>query len=158
MLPRVVQLCNFRDYRAVRCVAENSRSSLCRRCSKLCSDRVGKRQIGTRQDRISIRRFLAGNRESRRDSRQSDPALVGLANRRLQPLGHLTAARNLSIRRGLSYGEPSFLMIVPEIVPASLRNRRENGVSHALAALIRTQRFFSTEPSPKLLIWSRFHA
>ena len=31
----------------------------------------------------------------------------GLANRRLQPLGHLTATRKLSIRQALSYGEPS---------------------------------------------------
>ena len=31
------------------------------RCSKLCSDRVGKRQIGTGQDRIAIGRFSAGN-------------------------------------------------------------------------------------------------
>ena len=59
-------------------------------CSKLCSRRVGKRQIGTGQDRIAIRRISAGNREIWRDSRGVDGTLVGLANRRLRPLGHLT--------------------------------------------------------------------
>jgi hypothetical protein len=32
----------------------------CQECSTLCSDRVGKRQIGTRQDRTAIGRFSAG--------------------------------------------------------------------------------------------------
>jgi hypothetical protein len=32
-------------------------------CSKLCSDRVGKRQIGTRRDGIAIGRFVAENRK-----------------------------------------------------------------------------------------------
>src|SRR5262249_16812371 len=42
----------------------------------------------------------------------------GLANRRLQPLGHLTAARLLSIRRRSGYGgNPNLVPIVPEIVP-----------------------------------------
>ena len=36
-------------------------------CSKLCSSRVGKRQIGTGQDRIAIRSFSAGNRKIWRD-------------------------------------------------------------------------------------------
>jgi hypothetical protein len=69
----------------------SSRSSPCGWCSKLCSERVGKRQIGTRQDKIAIGRFSAGNRESRRNSREADRALVGLANRRFRPLSHLTA-------------------------------------------------------------------
>jgi hypothetical protein len=43
----------------------------------------------------------------------------GLANRRLQPLGHLTAARFLSIRQATSYGNAALTQIVPEIVPAS---------------------------------------
>ena len=62
-----------------------------RLCSKLCSDRVNKRQIGTLHDRIAIGWFWARNRESWRNSRWAARALVGLANRRLQPLGHLTA-------------------------------------------------------------------
>jgi hypothetical protein len=60
------------------------------KCSKLCSGRVGKPPIGTRQDGIAIGRFVAGNHEIRRDSRDADRTLLGLANRRLQPLGHLT--------------------------------------------------------------------
>ena len=59
-------------------------------CSKLCSSRVGKRQIGTGRDRRTIGRLLAGNCRNRRDSRECGSTLVGLANRRLQPLGHLT--------------------------------------------------------------------
>ena len=50
-------------------------------CSKLCSDRVDKRQIGTGRDRIASWRFSAGNRKIRRDSREGDGALIGLANR-----------------------------------------------------------------------------
>src|SRR5215211_3551777 len=42
----------------------------------------------------------------------------GLANRRLQPLGHLTAARNLSIRHASSCGNTALAQIVPDIVPA----------------------------------------
>jgi hypothetical protein len=75
------------------------------KCSKLCSNRVGKPQIGTAQDRIAIRRFSAGIRKIWRDSREDDPALIGLANRRLQPLGHLTAR---------STGEPrTFKYVTP---------------------------------------------
>jgi hypothetical protein len=82
---------------AARRVPGSSRSSYCRWCSKLCSERVDKRQIGTGCDRIAIGRFSAGNRKIGRDSRESDWVLVGLANRRLRPLGHLTAARKPSI-------------------------------------------------------------
>ena len=53
--PRLAKRSLFRDSRQ-------------QRCSKLCSDRVGKRRIGRRQDRIAIGRFSAGNREIRRDS------------------------------------------------------------------------------------------
>ncbi len=72
-------------------VCPEARLSPCRWCSKLCSDRVGKGWIGTGRDRIAIGRFLAGNCKTGRNSREDDPALVGLANRRLRPLGHLTA-------------------------------------------------------------------
>jgi hypothetical protein len=60
-------------------------------CSKLCSKPVTKGRIGTGQDRIEIVTFSAGNLKMRRDSRGADRTPVGLANRRLQPLGHLTA-------------------------------------------------------------------
>jgi hypothetical protein len=58
-------------------------------CSKLCSKPVSKGRIGTGQDRIEIATFSAGNLKMRRDSRGADRILVGLANRRLQLLGHL---------------------------------------------------------------------
>lgn len=76
-------------------------------------------------------------------------AAFRLANHRLQPLGHLTAARNLSIRHALSYGEPFGPHDCPWNCPCQPSDRRENGVSHAPATLIGTQRFFSTEPSPE---------
>ena len=60
-------------------------------CSKLCSDRVGKRQIGTRQDRNAVAEFSAGNGEIGPNCGESDRTPIGLANRRLRPLGHLTA-------------------------------------------------------------------
>jgi hypothetical protein len=66
----------------------------------------------------------------------------GLANRRLQPLGHLTAARNLSIRQASTYAEPSCPHFVPEIVPASSQKDAFNGGDCA-GALRGMQRFFS---------------
>src|SRR5215469_6738246 len=47
----------------------------------------------------------------------------GLANRRLQPLGHLTALRKLSIYDIGIYTNAIVPIIVPETVPASSRNR-----------------------------------
>ena len=58
------------------------------------------------------------------DVREAD---FRLANRRLQPLGHLTAARNLSIRQASSYGNAAPSQVVPEIVPTSCQNRAWNG-------------------------------
>lgn len=49
--------------------------------------------------------------------------LAALANHRLQPLGHLTAARKLSINEIELYGLSNVLAIVPEIVPANAQNR-----------------------------------
>ena len=86
--PRLVQAKDFSDYRAARRVPE-ARGSRGRWCSNLCSERVGKWQIGTRQDRIAIGRFLAGNRKIRRDSRERDQTLVGLANRLTRLSGSL---------------------------------------------------------------------
>jgi hypothetical protein len=73
---------------------------------------------------------------------------AALANRRLQPLGHLTAARNLSIRHASSYGEPAVPKIVPEIVPASSKETRNRTSAQAPEAVIRTQRFFSSTSIP----------
>ena len=50
----------------------------------------------------------------------------GLANRRLQPLGHLTASRNLSINDIATYANASVPMIVPEIVPTNIQKRPQN--------------------------------
>ena len=42
----------------------------------------------------------------------------GLANRRLQPLGHLTVLRKFSIRQGATCEHPDVSAVVPETVPA----------------------------------------
>src|SRR5437773_187591 len=60
----------------------------------------------------------------------------GLANRRLQPLGHLTAAINLSIRQASSYGNVRLPPIVPEIVPTSIQKRPVNGAWRTLETLL----------------------
>jgi hypothetical protein len=119
-------------------------------CSKLCSYRVDKRQVGTRRDRIGVERFSARTREFRRDSRNANRRENGLANRRLQPLGHLTAARNLSINEIAVYGLSSVPSIVPETVPARSQNRRGAATLSASGAPIRTQRFFSPTTMPAI--------
>jgi hypothetical protein len=74
-----------------------------------------------------------------------------LANHRLQPLGHLTAARNLSIRHDSSCEHPKIVAIVPEIVPASFENRVWTRVESPLKHVVGKQRFFSAEPSPQVV-------
>ena len=59
-------------------------------------------------------KFVRKNRPEIRDSRPVSRSLVALANRRLQPLGHLTAARNLSIRHASTYAERVRLPAVAE--------------------------------------------
>jgi len=72
-------------------------------CAANCAAIVsGKRQIATRQDRIGIGRFSAGTRRIRRDSRGADRTLVGLANRRLRPLGHLTVRLQVYLTQTLT--------------------------------------------------------
>jgi hypothetical protein len=71
-------------------------------CSKLCSERVNKRQIGTGWDRIAFAGFLAENRKIGRDSQENDRALVGSANRRFRPLSHLTARLQVYVTRTLT--------------------------------------------------------
>ena len=51
----------------------------------------------------------------------------GLANRRLQPLGHLTATRKLSINEIGIYGLSNVRAIVPGIVRASAQRSARNG-------------------------------
>jgi hypothetical protein len=51
------------------------------------------------------------------DGRNADRRL---ANRRLQPLGHLTADGILSINDNSSYGKPIVARIVPEIVSGAI--------------------------------------
>jgi hypothetical protein len=72
----------------------------------------------------------------------------GLANRRLRPLGHLTAARRLSIRQTSSYGNTAVPQIVPEIVPSALRNGSGSGAEHVSRSANRMHRFFSPTPMP----------
>jgi hypothetical protein len=71
-----------------------------------------------------------------------------LANRPLQPLGHLTAVRNLSINDITTYTNAIVPTIVPEIVPASSQNPPWNGAVHASWGLIRMQRFVSPTSMP----------
>ena len=61
------------------------------RCSELCSDRVGKPQIGTRQERVVLERFGPESARFSTFRERLVEAWRGLANRRLRPLGHLTA-------------------------------------------------------------------
>ena len=65
-----------------------------------------------------------------------------LANHRLQPLGHLTAARNLSIRQGSTYAAAGCPRIVPEIVPASLKKPPQKQRGRAACCVTGMQRFF----------------
>ena len=67
---------------------------------------------------IDARGFARKN-EGRRDADRR------LANRRLQPLGHLTATRTLSIREALSCGNPVVARTVSEIVLDGPRPRTE---------------------------------
>jgi len=67
------------------------------------------------------------------DGREAD---FRLANHRLQPLGHLTAARFLSIRQCWSYGNPNSERIVPEIVPT---NSAIAGVAGRLQRLLESR-------------------
>jgi hypothetical protein len=105
-------------------------------CSKLCSDRVGNRQIGTRQDKIAIGGFWLETGRTWRESRDANRALVGLANHRLQPLGHLTAARRLSIRQHSSCEHQKIVVIVPETMPASLEEPRSERRQFPFADLV----------------------
>jgi hypothetical protein len=66
---------------------------------------------------IETRGFAKKNDDGRNADRR-------LANHRLQPLGHLTAARKLSINEIAGYGLSSVPSIVPETVPTSSQNRR----------------------------------
>jgi hypothetical protein len=59
----------------------------------LCSERDDKRQLGTGWGENRIREVFGENRKIGRDSREGDRALVGLANRRLQPLGVYASVR-----------------------------------------------------------------
>ena len=71
------------------------------------------------RDEARRRRAKSGGEAGIRTLGRAFRPYNGLANHRLQPLGHLTATRNLSIRRASSYGNAAPSQIVPEIVPAS---------------------------------------
>ena len=72
-----------------------------------------------------------------------------LANRRLQPLGHLTAARNVSIRHGLGYGNALDCQIVPKIVPADSENPPLNPGGSGSRTPTRRQRFLWSTTMPQ---------
>src|SRR5438309_701836 len=76
-----------------------------------------------------------GNGELRLNSREADGGLFGLANRPLQPLGHLTASRILSINDIATYANAIVPKIVPEIVPARSQNQAWNGADRTSGAL-----------------------
>ena len=80
----------------------------------------------------------------------------GLANHRLQPLGHLTAARNLSIRQPLSYGGTAVPRIVPEIVPASLSEAARVAQARPRSADPKAGGSFRQQPFRQLLGARRF--
>jgi hypothetical protein len=87
------------------------------------------------------------------DVREAD---FRLANHRLQPLGHLTAARNLSIRQPLSYGGTAVPRIVPEIVPASLSEAARVAQARPRSADPKAGGSFRQQPFRQLLGARRF--
>src|SRR5262245_9446913 len=62
-----------------------------RHCAANCAVAVSANDESGQAGRNRDRDALAGNREIWRDRREADQAALDLANRRLQPLGHLTA-------------------------------------------------------------------
>jgi hypothetical protein len=76
---------------------------------------AGLRTSRSIEEVIETRGFARKNDEGRNADRR-------LANHRLQPLGHLTAARKLSIRHASSYGNTALPKIVHEIVPTASPN------------------------------------
>jgi hypothetical protein len=78
---------------------------------------------------IEMRGFAWKNEDGRGAGRR-------LANHRLQPLGHLTAARKLSINEIATYAPAACPSIVPEIVPANAQDWRRTVTQQAPEALI----------------------
>jgi hypothetical protein len=73
--------------------------------------------LETRKACLAFRRAKSGGEAGIRTLGRAFRPYNGLANRRLQPLGHLTATRTLSIREALSCANPAVPKTVPEIVP-----------------------------------------
>jgi hypothetical protein len=71
-----------------------------------------------------------------------------LANHRLQPLGHLIAARKLSINEIATYTPGDCPNDCPRNCPYQHSEPARNGAACALGALIGTQRFFSPTTMP----------
>jgi hypothetical protein len=110
---------------------------------------------GQRQPTRSIVEVKEDERFTREieDVREAD---FRLANHRLQPLGHLTAARNLSIRQPLSYGGTAVPRIVPEIVPASLSEAARVAQARPRSADPKAGGSFRQQPFRQLLGARRF--
>jgi hypothetical protein len=112
-------------------------------CAANCAVIVSAHDAPGRTGQNDGRGIFAGNREFWPVSSERDGIRFGLANRRLQPLGHLTARRMLSIYDISIYANDVVPMIVPEIVPAQ---RQESVPSMAASSRERQkgrQRFFS---------------
>jgi hypothetical protein len=76
--------------------------------------------------------------------------MIGVYHR-LQPLGHLTAARNLGIRQPSVYGNRDSVGIVPEIVPISYVIYGD-GPAIPLRTSLERSGFFWNAASPQLLL------
>jgi hypothetical protein len=101
-------------------------------------------------------KFVRKNRPEIRRFRPVLRALVTLANRRLQPLGHFTATRSLSIYDITTYANAIVPVIVPEIVPACSRNRARTTGDGTVRPVTRTQRFFRRQAIPQSAPRQRF--
>src|SRR5262249_8598595 len=81
-------------------------------------DRLSPR-ASPKSDECGFRDALAGGEAGIRTLDTAFRPYNGLANRPLQPLGHLTAEECLSINDIAGYAKPIVPTTVPEIVPAS---------------------------------------
>jgi hypothetical protein len=128
----------------------------CRDCPHNCPCQLPKRNLQSQQQPIrSIQEVIEtrGFARKNEDGRNADRRL---ANHRLQPLGHLTAARNLSIRQPLSYGGTAVPRIVPEIVPASLSEAARVAQARPRSADPKAGGSFRQQPFRQLLGARRF--
>ena len=117
-------------------------------CPQNCPCQLPKRgDESQRQPSRSIEKVIERRRFARKDD-SGRSAERRLANRRLQPLGHLTAERKLSINDIAGYAQPIVPATVPEIVPATDQNRLRMPPELTRRASRNAQRFFSEPDIP----------